>query len=137
MRWLVTPAVLLAVLVPASRAQANEVNLWFCHGPSGQALGTPALFSGWAYTGTLTGSCETPGSSLSAGMIQVNLPGGVPLTGVRLDRKATGPGYVASTLGGGVLERLDDASTFDGWSAFSANGTANTGDGVKMAGGTF
>src|SRR3954454_3894738 len=135
MRRLVSFAVVVSLLACASAAHARDVTLWACHGPSGEALGTPAqgLFD---WTGTLSGSCDAPGSALSAGAMYLFVPGGLPLVGVRLDRKATGPGYLART-NAGDLERLDDSSTFDGWSAFGITGTPNSGDGVRLTGGTF
>src|SRR3954464_4701317 len=110
MRRLFSFVVVVCLLACASTAHARDVTLWACHGPSGEALSGPAQTGPFGYAGTLSGSCDV-GKSVRAGGIYLYVPGSLPFSGVRLDRKATGPGYVART-NAAVLERVDDASTF-------------------------
>ena len=113
---------LLLALVPlwfAAPAVAGEARLWACHGPRGEALGSSALVrSATGGDAVLGGGCALPGSALTArftredpsggslATLRADVPPGLALSAVRLDRAARGPGY-AATASAQVLESAD------------------------------
>jgi len=125
LRSLLALAVLSFFGLSAS-ADARPVTLWACHGPSGGALGAAPIVT----TGTVTGSCDAPGTALRAGSLRVGAPAGTVLKHVFLGRHAQGPGYVAKAAS--ELERLDDGSALD-----AVLSTDTSGDSVLLSGGTI
>ncbi len=105
---------------------AREATLWACHGPTGGALGAAPI----ATTGTVSGNCDAPATTLRATTLGVDAPAGTTLTHVALDRRAAGPGYLAKATAD--LERIDDASVLDGRADWATGGP-----GVTLSGGTI
>ena len=98
----------------------GEVRLWACHGPDGAGLPFSYSVSGTVETAhtPLNGGCSAANGSLNLAFTRIdpaidrnvslrfNVPTGVTLGRVRLDRTATGPGYTARTSHG-EIERED------------------------------
>lgn len=87
--------------VSASSASASDVWLWACHGPSGQAMTDRYIATGSTNGGTfanLGGGCNAAGTNDgirltapgadSTATLDVNVPDGLDVTGVRLVRRA-------------------------------------------------
>ncbi|HEX7345408.1 MAG TPA: hypothetical protein VF253_01360, partial [Candidatus Limnocylindrales bacterium] len=115
---------LLPFLLLVAPAQAADVTYWACHGPAGSALGTTGIVT----TGTTTGGCDAPGTTLSAGSLKLTAP--ADLVWVSLNRTATGPGYTATA--GAELERADAGEQLTGTAGSSASGRE-----LMLSGGTF
>jgi hypothetical protein len=60
-----------ALFVPAQVASANDVTLWACHGPNGEALGVGPLVA----SGTTSAGCTTKSTALTDGL-HASLPAG-------------------------------------------------------------
>jgi hypothetical protein len=100
--------------------------MWACHGPEPDRAGLPFSYAASkspdATLDVVAGGCGSVSGSLRLGFLRddpavgqnvalrFEVPAGVTLTRVRLDRTATGPGYLARTSSG-PLER-EDAGTF-------------------------
>jgi hypothetical protein len=132
-------ATLVVAAGAAGSAHAGEATLWACHGPGGQPLGVPPLTAastGDGFTTTYGSGCASPITSLADGGItaaltradptgasgaswQAEIPAGLPVTKVQLNRRTRGfggtpvPGgaqsYAASTSAG----TLESASVAD------------------------
>jgi hypothetical protein len=132
-RWSLVASTLLVTLAIAAPAHAGEARLWACHGPAGEALGD-VMQRFAAYDAELVGTCggrftrADPGGGSAAGVV-IDAPPGVTLTGVRLDRRAQGPGFRVATASE-TLERVDDASVRDGVTTLAAT-TPSSGDQVR------
>lgn len=102
----------LPFLALATPAHGAEVTLWACAGPGGTGLGKGPIVTAQ----TSSGDCL--GTPLSSTSLRMTVP--ADLVSVSVDRRAQGPGYVATA--GGELERIDDASMRDGVLAGPASG---------------
>ncbi len=103
-----------AALALAAPAQAANVNLWECHGMNGGSLVSQTLtfgssetdiqpFGGGCSPGAggyrVTFTSPTPVAGFSGGM-EADVPAGLTLKAVRIERRAMGPGYFAETSTG-------------------------------------
>jgi hypothetical protein len=78
----------VALVATAPAASADDVWLWACHGPGGEALSAP-LGQRAAHAGGASSSCTDPGGALvapSGGTWSFTLPAGTPLQQVRIAR---------------------------------------------------
>ena len=95
--------------VTASSASASDVRLWACHGPAGQPL--PGLLdSTRAESAGVEENCAEQGGGFAGGLLlpgraflQLGVPSGTTLTGVRISRRtslAVGQRYALRTSAG-------------------------------------